>query len=320
MLKRYNKNPILTREDIPEIAPDLVNVTSVFNPGAIKYQDKILLMLRVQNRARETYFLMAESKDGVQFQISPKLIRFKGLEKIQQKIYHCYDARITFLDGIYYIMFALDMENACFLGLAKTNDFEEFEFLGIISTEDNRNGVLFPEKVHGKYLRLDRPNKLQLINGPTSGNAIYLSESDDLLNWKTVNIVIDGSNHFWDERIGAGSPPIKTEKGWLQIYHGIATHFGSGNIYQAGVMLLDLENPDVIIGRGRFNILEPREMYEMVGQVPNVVFPSGAVVEELDNDGFATLHSRVLVYYGAADTCVGLATSTIEELIEDAMM
>ena len=123
MVLRYPNNPIITRTDIPEIPPDLVDVTSVFNPGAIRFQGKIILMLRVQNRARETYFVLAESDDGVKFKISSNVIHFKGIEKIQPKIYHCYDPRITFLGGIHYIMFAMDMKSACYLGLARTVDF-----------------------------------------------------------------------------------------------------------------------------------------------------------------------------------------------------
>ncbi len=316
MLKRYAKNPIITREDIPSILPELVDVSSVFNPGAIKFNDKYLLILRVQNRGRETLLMLAESDDGMKFQVKPMVIHFQGIEKITEPIYHCYDARITLLDGVYYIMFAMDMETACHLGLAKTYDFNHFEFMGITTQEDSRNGVLFPEKINGKYLRLDRPNKMKLAGGPTSGNTICLSESDDLLHWRMVSPVVSGRFHYWDELIGAGPVPIKTREGWLQIYHGVATHFGSSNIYQGGVMLLDLKNPAKVIGRSRYNILEPRELYELTGQVPNVVFPSGAIVEQTDADGFARLDSLVNIYYGAADTVVALAQTTIEQLIQ----
>lgn len=314
-MKRYPNNPIITRQDIPEISPHLVDVSSVFNPGAIKFGDKFLLLLRVQNRGRETFLLPAESHDGIHFKITNPPVNFKGIEQVKKTIYHCYDPRITRIDDVYYIMFAMDMDAGCHLGLARTLDFNDFEFMGITTTEDNRNGVLFPEKINGKYLRLDRPNELQLPGGPASGNTICLSESDNLLLWRFVGPVIGGRFHYWDELIGAGPPPIKTEQGWLLIYHGVATHFGSSNIYQAGVMLLDLENPLKVIGRGSYNILEPRELYELVGQVPNVVFPSGAIVEEVNADGCARLNSQVFVYYGAADTCVALAISTISELI-----
>ena len=120
--------------------------------------------------------------------------------------------------------------------------------------------------------------------------------------------------------MGAGPPPIKTREGWLQIYHGIATHFSSSNIYQAGVFLMDLADPSKVIARGRLNVLEPRELYELTGQVPNVVFPGGAVPERVDAEGFADPDGELYVYYGAADTCVGLARCRLADLIEAARL
>lgn len=318
MLIRHTNNPIVTRKDIPDIPPKMVDVSSVFNPGAIKFKDTYILLLRVQNRGRETFIVKAASKDGVKFNVDNKIIDFKGIENVKEKIYHIYDARITKLDNKYYIMFAMDMDAGCALGLAVTNDFEDYKFLGIVSDGDIRNGVLFPEKVNGKYLRFDRPNKVKLDSGPTSGSTIFLSESDDLLNWKEVALVLSGRFHYWDENIGSGPPPVKTKEGWLHIYHGVAMHFGSANIYQAGVALHDLNDPAKVLFRGKYNILEPREIWELAGQVPNVCFPSGMIVEEYDEQGFAKLDSKVLIYYGAADTVVGLAHSTIAELIEAA--
>ncbi len=316
-MKRHPESPILTRADIPDIYPQLVDATSVFNPGAIKFGDKYLLMLRVQSRSRETFMVMAESDNGIDFKVENKIVDFKGIEKVKEKIYHIYDARISMIEGIYYIMFAMDMDGGCQLGLGKTNDFKNFAFLGITSNEDIRNGVLFPEKVNGNFLRMDRPNKSRHDNGTTSGSTIWLSKSNDLLNWEPVAPLIDGRFHYWDEFIGSGPPPVKTKKGWLHIYHGVAGHFGSSNIYQAGVMLLDLNDPTKVLSRSWCNILEPRELYELVGQVPNVVFPSGMIVMEYDNEGFAKLDSEVYVYYGAADTCVGMAVTTINELLEN---
>ncbi len=320
MLKRNTKNPILARTDIPDIHPNVVDVSSVFNPGAVKYNGKYILLLRVQNRGRETFIMQAESNNGIDFKVENKIVDFKGIEKIKEKIYHIYDARITKLEDNYYVMFAMDMDAGCSLGLAKTQSFKEYEFLGIVSEGDIRNGVLFPEKINGKYVRFDRPNKVQLEGGPSSGNTICMSESEDLMKWKTVKAVMSGRFHYWDENIGSGPSPVKTREGWLHIYHGVATHFASSNIYQAGVSLHDLNDPSIIIGRGKYNILEPREIYELTGQVQNVVFPSGMIVEEFDNEGYAKPESKVLVYYGAADTVVGLATSTIKELIEAAKL
>ncbi len=317
-MQRHPGNPILTRASVPPIPPLLMDATSVFNPGAVKFGDRYLLMLRVQGRSRETFMVMAESADGVRFAVRPEVVEFKGLEKVGERIYHIYDARITRLEGAFYIMFAMDMDSGCQLGLARTEDFKDFRFLGVTSTDDVRNGVLFPEKVNGAYLRLERPNRARLEGGPTTGSAIWLAESDDLIHWKRRGPVLEGRFHYWDEYIGSGPPPVKTRRGWLHVYHGVATHFGSANIYQAGVVLLDLHDPARVVGRCRGNILEPREPYELAGQVPNVVFPSGLVVEESDRDGYALPSSPVKVYYGAADTAVGLAVTTIGELLEAA--
>lgn len=318
MLRRVSHNPILTRAEIPIIYPHVVDVSSVFNPGAVKFNDKYILLLRVQNRGRETFIIKAESRNGLDFKVAEKIVEFKGIGNVKEKIYHIYDTRITRIQNLCYIMFAMDTDSGCKLGLAVTDDFEEYNFLGIVSEADNRNGVLFPEKINGKYLRFDRPNIVQLEGGPLSGNTIYLSESDDLLKWKSKNPVMSGRFHYWDENIGSGPPPVKTKEGWLHIYHGVATHFASSNIYQAGVALHDLKDPAKVTYRGKYNILEPRELYELTGQVPNVVFPSGMIVDSFDEDGFASFDSKLFIYYGAADTVVGLAVSSVNELIDAA--
>ena len=314
-MERCPRNPILTRDSVPPIPPELVDVTSVFNPGAIKHQGKYILVTRVQSRSRETFLVVAESSDGERFTMHDAIVRLEGMEKLGKRVYHVYDARLTRFGDTVYMMFAMDMDGACHLGLASTKDFRRFAFLGITTDDDTRNGVIFPEKVGGRYLRTDRPNKSQVDGGVRTGNTIWLSESDDLLHWRQVAPLIGGRFHYWDEFIGSGPPPVKTREGWLHIYHGVAGHFGSANIYQAGVMLLDLEDPTKVIGRCRCNILEPREFYELAGQVPNVVFPSGMIVEHYDAEGFVLPDSSVKVYYGAADTVVGLATTTIQELL-----
>jgi len=207
------------------------------------------------------------------------------------------------------------VEGGCRLGIARTRDFASFELVSFDAQADSRNGVLFPEKIGGMFARLERPNRVTLKSGVTSGSEIVFSTSDDLVCWTTVGPVMSGRWHYWDELIGSGPPPVKTREGWLHIYHGVATHLVGANIYQAGVVLLDLIDPTRVIARTRNNILEPRELYEHVGQVPNVVFPSGMVVDSFDADGFATLESLVRLYYGAADTVIGLATTTVGHLI-----
>ena len=314
-LKRSPRNPVITRTDIPDVPPEIVDATSVFNPGAVLYEGRYLLMLRVQTRGRRTFLMMAASDDGERFEVTPRIVRIRGIEEVAGTVYHCYDPRITRLDDLYYIMFAMDTDAGCRLGLARTADFETVDFVGEGGAGDIRNGVLFPEKVGRSYARLDRPNRVGFETGVTSGNEIVLSRSDDLLDWRPVASVMSGRLHYWDELIGPGPPPVKTREGWLLIYHGIATHLAGACIYQAGVALLDLDDPSKMLARSRDNILEPREQYEMVGQVPNVVFPSGMIVEGRDADGYAGSDSRVNLYYGAADTCVGLATGTVGGLL-----
>lgn len=314
-LRRHADNPILTRRDIPDVPPVIVDATSVFNPGAVMHEGRYLLMLRVQTRGRETFFMMAGSDDGTHFEVERRTLRIRGIETFGGTVYHCYDPRITRLDGTFYVMFAMDTDDGCRLGLARTTDFETIDFAGSCGDEDVRNGVLFPEKIGGSYARLDRPNRVGLGSGVTTGDTIVLSRSDDLVTWRTVAPVMSGRLHYWDELIGPGPPPVKTREGWLLVYHGIATHLAGACIYQAGVALLDLDDPSIVLARSRDNVLEPRETYETTGQVPNVVFPSGMIVEGHEAGGFADPGSRALIYYGAADTSVCLATSTVGELL-----
>ena len=314
-LTRSSENPILTRADIPDVPPGIVDATSVFNPGAVMHDGRHLLMLRVQTRGRETFFMTAGSDDGTHFEVSPHIVPIRGIDRVAGTVYHSYDPRITRLGDTYYVMFAMDTDAGCRLGLARTTDFATVDFVGTSGTDDIRNGVLFPEKIGGDYVRLDRPNRVSFESGVTSGDTIVLSRSDDLIDWRPVAPVMRGRLHYWDELIGPGPPPVKTREGWLLVYHGIATHLAGACIYQAGVALLALDDPAEVLARSRNNILEPREPYEMIGQVPNVVFPSGMIVEGYDGRGFADPDGRVLVYYGAADTSVGLATSTVGDLL-----
>ena len=315
-MRRCADNPILTRLDIPDLPPLIVDVSSVFNPGAIRMGDLDVLLLRVQTRGRETVWMVAESTDGERFSVRPRVVRIEGIEAINQTLYHIYDPRVTRIEETIYIVFAADTDEGCRLGVARTDNFERVELIGFGGGEESRNGVLFPERYNNRFLRLERPNRVPLAGGVTTGSEIVLAESEDLVRWRTLGPVMSGRPHYWDELIGSGPPPVKTRQGWLHIYHGIATHFASSNIYQAGVVLLDLADPRSVLARSRNNILEPRLPYELTGQVPNVVFPSGMIVDQFDDEGFARPESLVRVYYGAADTVVALATTTIEALLK----
>jgi beta-1,4-mannooligosaccharide/beta-1,4-mannosyl-N-acetylglucosamine phosphorylase len=316
-LRRRPEGPLLTRRDVPDVPPDLVDATSVFNPGACRLDNgQPLLLLRVQTRGRRTVLMRAFGCGGGDgCTVEPHLVEITGLEKLGGEVHHVYDPRITRLEDRWYVTCAIDLDRGCRVGIFTTSDFSRLELLAITGNRDTRNGVLFPEKIGGKYLLLERPNTIRSPAGTTSGEVIELRSSDDLLHWTTEGPVLSGRRHYWDELIGAGPPPVKLTEGWLLFYHGVATHLGSG-IYQAGAVLLDHDDPGRVLGRTRDNLLEPRELYEMVGQVPNVVFPTGLICSPPREDGTLSPDSTVHVVYGAADTCVGLASATVRQLVD----
>jgi predicted GH43/DUF377 family glycosyl hydrolase len=212
-----------------------------------------------------------------------------------------YDPRITRIEDTFYLMHAAHSGHGCRLSLIKTEDFQEFVWLGFVSETDNRNGVLFPEKVGGFYARLDRPN-----TGGDFGD-IWISYSPDLIFWGKSECVLRNSEVRWAwTKIGPGATPIKTKQGWLNIFHGVRTQCASHYVYSLGVALHDLENPARVVAMCKEAILHPEMEYELMGQTPSVVFTSGAVVED---DG------QVKIYYGAADTVQCVATTTVERLL-----
>jgi beta-1,4-mannooligosaccharide/beta-1,4-mannosyl-N-acetylglucosamine phosphorylase len=314
-VRRHPAGPILTRADVPDVSPLVRDVSSVFNPGAIRLRDRDLLLLRVQTRGRETVLMAAESDDGVRFEVRPRVLAIHGLEAIRPAPFHVYDPRLTRVEDRVLVVASADTEDGCRLLVARLDEDLSLHLIGFDGETEARNGVLFPERIGGRYCRLERPNRTRLPSGTLSGDSIRLSTSEDLVHWSPGPTVLTGRFHYWDELIGSGPPPLKTRQGWLHVYHGVATHLG-GSIYQAGACLLDLEEPWRVVARGRNNVLEPREPWEMVGQVPNVVFPTGALVDRVDAEGFAPPEARVRIYYGAADTCVGLAETTVRELLE----
>ena len=210
------------------------------------------------------------------------------------------DPRLTVIDGKYYITYTAVSSVGYHIALAQTKDFKRYDRIALVSEPGNKDGVLFPEKINGLYARLDRPFGRGI-------GAIWLSYSPDLVNWGRSEMVLAPRPRYWDSfRIGASAPPIRTERGWMEIYHGVRMT-ASGPVYRIGTVMLDLANPTKVVGRCLAPVLSPREEYERVGDVGNVVFACGAVVEP---DG------EVKVYYGAADTSICVATATLDELIE----
>ncbi len=295
VLRRWVRNPIITLEDIP------FPCNTVFNSAVTKFGDEYIMLLRVEDRQGHSVVLKAHSGDGYHFVVDKTPCLFPS-EKEPFKTYEARgveDPRIMQVEGVYYVMYTAYSQYGPRIALAKTEDFEEYKRVALVSAPGNKDGVLFPEKINGKYARLDRP----ITNG--IGN-IWISFSDDLVYWGGSKLIAEIRRDYWDSfRIGASVPPIKTDQGWLEIYHGVKMT-DSGPIYRLGAFLLDYEDVSKMLGRSDIPILSPREPYERIGDVNNVVFSCGAVVEP---DG------EIKVYYGAADTCICLARATVQELV-----
>ncbi|MFH1615474.1 MAG: glycoside hydrolase family 130 protein [Planctomycetota bacterium] len=293
VLKRYSENPILVPSNMP------FPCSAVFNAGAVRFGNEYLLLLRVEDYTRRTDFYVATSRDGYNFEVRPEPVNYP-LRKIEKEYTSDrFDMRITPLDGVYYVCHALWLkELGCVIAMAKTDDFVNFEPLAV-SVPSNRNAVLFPEKIGSRYVRLERP---QDIDGK---GQMWISYSEDLKYWGDSAPVRTPATNWSLRKCGAGIVPIKTAHGWLEIYHATAYTASTLN-YFLGAMLMDLQQPEKLIAAPKEFLLAAQEDYERVGQTPNVVFTCGAI--ETD-DG------KLLVYYGGADTCVCVAETTVEELV-----
>lgn len=292
-LIRCKSNPIISPAEMP------VECSAVFNAGAVRFQGKFLLLLRVEDFARQVNFHVATSEDGVDFEINPEPIHYPLREIEEQHGTYRFDMRITPLEGAYYVCHAVWITGlGCMIGMARTTDFAHFEPMPHLSVPHNRNAVLFPEKINGLYARLERPQD-------SEGGRIWVTYSPDLRYWGDA-APLDVPINVWSwKKMGPGAMPIKTPEGWLVIYHATAKTASSENYY-LGVMLLDLENPAKVLSASRKFLLQPQEIYECVGQVPNVVFTCGAI--ETENGGLN-------IYYAGADTCVCLAQTSVSELV-----
>lgn len=300
LIRRYEKNPILTAADFPAA----YHIAHCFNSGITTFNGKYLMLCRVEDIGLKAYFWIAESDNGINFTPREAPVQMPVDNPVWQKyasINH-YDPRITQIGDNYYIMHACHSEFDCRISLFQTQDWDTFQWMGFVSDPGNRNGALFPEKFNGLYARLDRPLT------SWDGGDMWISYSPDLIHWGQSTCVMRTSAVKWAwSKVGAGAVPIKTDQGWLNIFHGVRTQCKSHYVYQLGVCLHDLDNPSQIVACCEKPILRPIKDFELIGQTPSVVFTAGAVVQ--DND-------EVKIYYGGADTVQCVAFSTITELIE----
>ena len=297
LLHRWEGNPVLTIEDIP------FRANTVFNGTPIVTDKGILLLFRVEGQQGYSFFVLAQSEDGFHFLVDKKPVMLpatKGPFAFYEKK-GIEDPRATILDNTCYIMYTAVGDYGTRISLAKTDDYINYKRIALVSGPGNKDGVLFPKRINGRYARLDRP----IGNGQGS---IWISYSPDLINWGDSEVVLSPRTGYWDEfRIGPSIPPIETDQGWLEIYHGVKM-LTSGPVYRIGAVLLDLKDPSQVVKRGVNAILSPREDYERIGDVPNVCFASGAVINAQGN---------INIYYGAADTYICVASCTMKELFEE---
>lgn len=293
---RYDKNPVIGRYDIP-------TSNSIFNSAVVPFKNGFAGVFRCDNRRVQMNIFAGFSPDGLHWQINHDPIDFQPFGDHFVHSDYKYDPRVTYLDGKYWITWCNGYHGPT-IGVGFTEDFKTFYQCENALLPFNRNGVLFPEKIDGKYALLSRPSD----NGHTPFGDIFLSFSPDMKYWgehRHVMSPMPFEQSAWQcTKVGAGSVPILTEEGWLMFYHGVITTC-NGYRYSMGAVLLDKDEPWKVLRRSKDYLLAPAALYELTGDVPDVVFPCAALTEG----------DKVCVYYGAADTCVGIAFGRISEIL-----
>lgn len=330
-IKRCPENPIVR----PGLFP--WRRVSAFNPGAIYENGRFYLYERAAGSLRpfQTAIGLLASEDGIHFAHLWDEPIFTGAMAGYPKG-SVQDARVVKIDDTFYLCYAMQpyqmdcRPTGCGVpeyctrhypewrecawpmitrsGIAVSRDPVHFEHLRFVTPPeiDDRDVVLFPEKIGGRFALLRRPIFRAHPEPGPNAPSIWISYSDDLADWTAPRLLARPERDWEGGKIGAAAPPIKTKWGWLLLYHGV----DRDSVYRVGAMLLDLEDPEKVIARTKRYIMEPEEYYERFGLViPNVVFPTGAVLK----DGL------LYIYYGCADTAIGLATVPVEELLEHIM-
>jgi beta-1,4-mannooligosaccharide/beta-1,4-mannosyl-N-acetylglucosamine phosphorylase len=295
---RYTKNPVIPRNIIP-------TSNSVFNSAVVPFKDGFAGVFRCDDTNRRMRLHAGFSKDAINWEIKETKITFDCDDREIGKWVYGYDPRVCFIDDRYYITWCNGYHGPT-IGVAYTFDFETFHQLENAYLPFNRNGVLFPRKINGRYAMLSRPSD----NGHTPFGDVFYSESPDLCFWGKHRHVMSPApfeDSAWQSmKIGAGPIPIETSEGWLLIYHGVLLSC-NGYVYSMGAALLDLEEPWKVKFRSGPYLLSPQQTYECVGDVQNVVFPCAALHDPATR--------RIALYYGCADTVTGLAFGYIDEII-----
>lgn len=299
LFHRSKLNPILKAEDWP------YPINSVFNAGATLLSDgTTLLLCRVEDRSGLSHFCAARSVNGIDgWIIDQKPTLFHDPDNYPEELWGIEDPRITYVKELnkYAIVYTAFTRDGPGVALALTEDFKTFERFGVIMAPEDKDAALLPYRINGNWAMIHRPVS-------ASRAHMWISYSPDLKNWGRHILMMDArKGAWWDaNKIGLSPPPIETPEGWLVIYHGVKQSC-AGCIYRLGLALFDLKKPELLLKRGNQWIFAPEEPYEMHGDVGNVVFPCGYTIAP-DGD-------TINIYYGAADTCIALATASIKEML-----
>jgi len=300
LFQRHPDNPILTVSSWPYRA------NSVFNAAAAEVNGKILLLARVEDYRGISHLTAARSEDGItNWQIDSAPTLKPEPEKYPEELWGIEDPRITRIEdmGKWAICYTAYSKGGPLVSLALTSNFKTFRRLGPVMPPEDKDAALFPVKFNGLWAMLHRP----VPRSSMLGAHIWISFSPNLKHWGEHQEIIQArEGGWWDaNKIGLCSPPLETKAGWLILYHGVRTT-ASGSIYRLGLALLDLENPLKVIRRTDEWIFGPKAHYEREGDVDDVVFPCGWVKKD----------GKVLIYYGAADSRLCLATADLDELVK----
>lgn len=298
LFRRHHGNPVL----VPSRWPYPVN--SVMNAGATTVRDETVLLCRVEDRRGISHLTVARSPDGVSGWVVDDAPLLAPDPSREEESWGVEDARLTRVDELdaWVVVYTAFGPAGPAISLATTRDFRTVTRLGPARSPEDKNGAMLPRRVDGDFVLFHRPV------GTDGGRDVWLSRSVDLRGWSAPELVFSvRTAGWWDSaRIGMGPPPLETDEGWLVVYHGVRRTV-SGSLYRAGLALLDLDNPARVIRRCSEWVLGPAEGYELVGDVPGVVFPCGLVHDAGSGE--------LRLYYGAADTCVAMATASLDDVL-----
>ena len=301
LLSRHANNPLLSAYDWPYF------VNTVFNPGAIRLSSgETLLLCRVEDCTGISHLCAARSDNGIDgWRVDPQPTLMADPERFPEKYWGIEDPRIVWLPEreSYAVTYTCYSQRGPGVSLALTEDFRHFERLGNIMPAENKNAALLPRKIKGRWVLIHRP-------APAQGQAhIWMSYSPDLRHWGDHKLVLSARRGAWWDanKIGLSTPLVETPQGWLMFYHGVRVT-PAGCLYRLGLALFDLDDPTHCLQRSTKWIMGPEATYERTGDVGDVVFPCGYVIEDDDD----TLN----VYYGAADTTIALASGSIREMLD----